>query len=101
MPISLQESRLLNKQTSLLDRDGVSEGGRSGKSASGPSSLRHVEQSVVLEVHGVDEPGSEITCELVEVLQNRLDEATLEILTVLLARNPKCKLTYADVWVRR
>ena len=81
---------------SLLD----SEGERSGRSASGPPSLHHVVQSVVLEVHGVDEPGPEITSQLFEVLQNRLDEATLEILTVLLSRNPKCKLTHADVWVR-
>ena len=93
-----QESKL-NKQSSFLDKDAISEGGRSGRSLSGPSSLRVVEQSVVLEVHGVDEPGPEITSQLLEVLHNRLDEATLEILTVLLSRNPKCKLSYTDVWV--
>jgi len=41
--------------------------------------------------------GSEITDELVKVLRRRLDEATLDIITVMLVRN--CKLTPADVEV--
>lgn len=43
--------------------------------------------------------GSEITDDLVKVLRKRLDEATLDIITVMLQRN--CKLTPADVEVRR
>ncbi|PKU46462.1 protein szt2 [Limosa lapponica baueri] len=39
--------------------------------------------------------GPEITDELVKVLRRRLDEATLDIITVMLVRN--CKLTPADV----
>ena len=42
--------------------------------------------------------GPEITDELVKVLRRRLDEATLDIITVMLVRN--CKLTPADVEVR-
>lgn len=41
--------------------------------------------------------GPEITDELVKVLRKRLDEATLDIITVMLVRN--CKLTPADVEV--
>lgn len=41
--------------------------------------------------------GPEITDELVKVLRRRLDEATLDIITVMLVRN--CKLTPADVEV--
>lgn len=41
--------------------------------------------------------GPEITDELVRVLRRRLDEATLDIITVMLVRN--CKLTPADVEV--
>ena len=40
-------------------------------------------------MYGVDEPGTEITVELLEVLINRLDEATLDALTFMLLRNPK------------
>lgn len=58
-----------------------------------------VDKSIVLHVYGVDDPGPEITVELVEVLQNRLNEAMLEVLSLLLSRNPKCKLTYSDVRV--
>lgn len=43
--------------------------------------------------------GPEITDELVKVLRRRLDEATLDIITVMLVRN--CKLTPADVEVPR
>lgn len=39
--------------------------------------------------------GPEITDELVKVLRKRLDETTLDIITVMLVRN--CKLTPADV----
>jgi hypothetical protein len=41
--------------------------------------------------------GSEVKEELVQVLQNRLDDAVLEVLSVMLARNPMCKLTPEDV----
>ncbi|XP_023246457.1 KICSTOR complex protein SZT2 [Copidosoma floridanum] len=52
---------------------------------------------IVLMVHGVSEVGSEVRCQLVQVLQNRLDDAVLEVLSVMLARNPMCKLTPSDV----
>jgi len=41
--------------------------------------------------------GPEITDELLKVLRKRLDETTLDIITVMLVRN--CKLTPADVEV--
>lgn len=58
-----------------------------------------IDKSIALHIYGVDDPGPEITVELVEVLQNRINEAMLEVLSVLLSRNPNCKLTYADVRV--
>ncbi|XP_075280815.1 KICSTOR complex protein SZT2 isoform X4 [Opisthocomus hoazin] len=54
-----------------------------------------VDRHIQLMVHGVAPAGSEITDELVKVLRRRLDEATLDIITVMLVRN--CKLTPADV----
>ncbi|XP_026671200.1 KICSTOR complex protein SZT2-like [Ceratina calcarata] len=55
------------------------------------------EDSIVLMVHGISEAGPEVKHDLVQVLQNRLDDAVLEVLSVMLARNPMCKLTPADV----
>uniref|UniRef100_H2ZXQ3 Uncharacterized protein n=1 Tax=Latimeria chalumnae TaxID=7897 RepID=H2ZXQ3_LATCH len=54
-----------------------------------------VDKHILLMVHGVGAAGPEITDELVKVLRRRLDEATLDIITVMLVRN--CKLTPADV----
>ncbi|KAM5148148.1 LOW QUALITY PROTEIN: KICSTOR complex protein SZT2 [Mantella aurantiaca] len=54
-----------------------------------------MDKHILLQVHGVGEAGSEITDDLVKVLRKRLDEATLDIITVMLQRN--CKLTPADV----
>lgn len=46
---------------------------------------------------GLRSIGPEITDELLKVLRKRLDETTLDIITVMLVRN--CKLTPADVEV--
>uniref|UniRef100_A0A8C9L0G8 SZT2 subunit of KICSTOR complex n=1 Tax=Serinus canaria TaxID=9135 RepID=A0A8C9L0G8_SERCA len=54
-----------------------------------------IDRHIQLMVHGVASAGPEITDELVKVLRRRLDEATLDIITVMLVRN--CKLTPADV----
>uniref|UniRef100_A0A8D0GNS1 SZT2 n=1 Tax=Sphenodon punctatus TaxID=8508 RepID=A0A8D0GNS1_SPHPU len=54
-----------------------------------------VDRHIQLVVHGITQAGPEITDELVKVLRRRLDEATLDIITVMLVRN--CKLTPADV----
>ncbi|KAF4797089.1 Protein SZT2 [Turdus rufiventris] len=57
--------------------------------------LGQIDRHIQLMVHGVAPAGPEITDELVKVLRRRLDEATLDIITVMLVRN--CKLTPADV----
>lgn len=41
--------------------------------------------------------GTEVKSDLVQVLQNRLDDAVLEVLSVMLARNPMCKLSPEDI----
>ncbi|KAH7935606.1 hypothetical protein HPB52_010539 [Rhipicephalus sanguineus] len=55
------------------------------------------QQCVVMNVHGIVQPGFAIKEELVSVMQNRLDDAVLEVLTTTLARNPACNLTLDDV----
>ncbi|XP_076285950.1 KICSTOR complex protein SZT2 isoform X2 [Lasioglossum baleicum] len=59
--------------------------------------LNKTEDSIVLMVHGISEAGPEVKRDLVQVLQNRLDDAVLEVVSVMLARNPMCKLTPDDV----
>ncbi|XP_008200755.1 KICSTOR complex protein SZT2 isoform X3 [Tribolium castaneum] len=55
------------------------------------------EDTLILKVHGITEAGNDVQCELVQVLQNRLDDAVLEFLSVMLARNSMCPLTPEDV----
>ncbi|XP_038066591.1 KICSTOR complex protein SZT2-like [Patiria miniata] len=62
--------------------------------AAGPGRTEH---TIRLDVHGVDPPGPEIREDLVELLRNRLAEATLDVISVMLDRNPMCKLTPTDV----
>uniref|UniRef100_A0AAR2L548 SZT2 subunit of KICSTOR complex n=1 Tax=Pygocentrus nattereri TaxID=42514 RepID=A0AAR2L548_PYGNA len=69
------------------------QGSRSSMEGSRP--VGQVDKHILLLVHGVGRAGPEITDELVKVLRKRLDEATLDIITVMLVRN--CKLTPADV----
>ncbi|KAI7807837.1 KICSTOR complex protein SZT2 isoform X9 [Triplophysa rosa] len=64
-------------------------------SLEGSRPVGQVDKHILLLVHGVGTAGPEITDELVKVLRKRLDEATLDIITVMLVRN--CKLTPADV----
>lgn len=93
---SLSQARgtsLLNEQTIIDDtRPRVRSFGEKESDI-----LNKTGDSIVLMVHGISEAGPEIRCELVQVLQNRLDDAVLEVLSVMLARNPMCKLTPADV----
>lgn len=42
-------------------------------------------------------PGSEIKEDLMKALQNRLDDATLDVISLAFVRNSKCKLTLEDV----
>nr|XP_043900372.1 KICSTOR complex protein SZT2 isoform X3 [Solea senegalensis] len=64
-------------------------------SLEGSRPVGQVDKHILLLVHGVGNAGPEITGELVKVLRKRLDETTLDIITVMLVRN--CKLTPADV----
>ncbi|XP_078582766.1 KICSTOR complex protein SZT2-like isoform X1 [Branchiostoma floridae x Branchiostoma japonicum] len=61
------------------------------------SSQGQAEESVVLMVHGVQPAGAEIRVDLVQILQHRLDDATLDVIILMLARNPMCRLSPADV----
>ncbi|XP_066454017.1 KICSTOR complex protein SZT2 isoform X8 [Eleutherodactylus coqui] len=67
----------------------------SSRSSDSTRPVGQMDKHILLLVHGVGEAGSEITDDLVKVLRKRLDEATLDIITVMLQRN--CKLTPADV----
>ncbi|XP_029987667.1 KICSTOR complex protein SZT2 isoform X2 [Sphaeramia orbicularis] len=82
---------LIRSQEPLFSEDLM--GSRSSLEGSRP--VGQVDKHILLLVHGVGNAGPEITDELVKVLRKRLDETTLDIITVMLVRN--CKLTPADV----
>ena len=54
-------------------------------------------QCILLHVHGIREVGKDIKEEMVGALQKKLDEAVLDLLIVMLSRNPHSKLTPEDV----
>ncbi|XP_071119812.1 KICSTOR complex protein SZT2-like [Haliotis cracherodii] len=65
---------------------------------SGVSRMSSREEDLVqIQVYGIEEIGSEIREELMRLLQKKLDEAVLEVISVMLNRNPKCKLKPEDV----
>lgn len=55
------------------------------------------QQCVLLNVHGISEPGLDIKKGMVDALQKKLDEAVLDMLVFMLARNPHAKLSPEDV----
>lgn len=55
------------------------------------------EDTLILKVHGINEAGPDVQHDLIQVLQNRLDDAVLEFLSIMLARNSMCPLTPEDV----
>ncbi|XP_061593384.1 KICSTOR complex protein SZT2 isoform X2 [Cololabis saira] len=67
----------------------------SRSSLEGSRPVGQVDKHILLHVHGVGSAGPEITDELLKVLRKRLDETTLDMITLMLVRN--CKLTPADV----
>nr|XP_018915153.1 PREDICTED: protein SZT2-like [Bemisia tabaci] len=70
---------------------------RTKSGESGDSVSLKNEDHITLKVHGISEAGPEVKKELTQVLQNRLDDAVLEVVSVMLARNPMCKLSPEDV----
>lgn len=56
-----------------------------------------IEDTIILKVHGINDTGMDVKRDLVQVLQNRLDDAVLEVLSMMLARNAMCPLTPEDV----
>ncbi|XP_076055800.1 KICSTOR complex protein SZT2-like isoform X3 [Oratosquilla oratoria] len=62
------------------------------------SGQRKCNDCIVLTAHGIAEPGPAIKEELVHMLQNRLDEAVLDSICLMLWHNPQHKLTPDDVY---
>lgn len=54
-------------------------------------------KSLIISVHGVDRPGTEITEHLFHILESKLALFTLTIISTLLDRNPSMKLTFEDI----
>ena len=81
-----------NSTATQPDKDSVSE---FSLASIGVNTTEYVNFSV----HGICEPGKEIKEDLVKVLRNKLDYATLDQLNLMIARNPKCRLAATDVQV--
>ncbi|XP_021342251.1 protein SZT2-like isoform X1 [Mizuhopecten yessoensis] len=66
-------------------------------SSVGSASQRLPQDYVELLVHGIEEAGPDIKVDLISMLQNRLDDAVLETISLQLSRNPVSKLSPGDV----
>ena len=58
---------------------------------------RASEDRIELKVYGIEAAGPNIKEDLVAVLHHKLNEKVVEIISILLARNPMCKLSAEDV----
>ncbi|XP_013407252.1 KICSTOR complex protein SZT2 isoform X2 [Lingula anatina] len=58
---------------------------------------RKNEECIELSVHGITDAGPEIKEDLIDVLKRKMDDAVLDVISVMLARNAMCKLTVDDV----
>lgn len=61
------------------------------------SNSTKAEDYIALRVYGITETGTDIKTDLVQALHNRLDDAVLDVISVMLSRNPLCKLLSEDV----
>ena len=59
-----------------------------------PNSQQHM---LVLTAHGVDQPGTEITKDLRETLQSKLNATALMTISNLIGRNPTFQMTQSDL----
>ena len=82
---------------SIITDSGVETIASSIKGASGHYRSDHCIKLTVHGIAGPGQPGPEIQEELVQVLKNRLDDTTLDVISAMLARNPMLKLTPDDI----
>ncbi|KAK7100732.1 hypothetical protein V1264_023626 [Littorina saxatilis] len=84
-------------EPSKMEADTRSEGDTTSLASGYSRFSSRIEDMVELTVHGIEEPGKEIQEDLMKVLQNKLDDTVLDVISVMLARNPQCKLRPDDV----
>ncbi|XP_025109017.1 KICSTOR complex protein SZT2-like isoform X3 [Pomacea canaliculata] len=85
------------KPDSKLDSDTRSEGDTVSVMSGYSRLSSRIEDMVELTAHGIEEPGKEIQEDLMKLLQNRLDDTVVDVISLMLSRNPQCKLRPEDV----
>ncbi|KAL8610620.1 hypothetical protein ACOMHN_006339 [Nucella lapillus] len=88
---------LAQRAETRMDAETRSEGDTTSLASAFSRASSRIEDMVELTVHGIAEPTTEIREDLMKVLQNRLDDTVLDVICVMLARNPQCKLRQEDV----
>ncbi|KAK5639276.1 hypothetical protein RI129_011768 [Pyrocoelia pectoralis] len=99
LPLGPQKNNLTQSQHSIASSNSRESDIRPRVRSFGEKETKEslIEDTLILKVHGITEAGEDIRCDLVQVLQNRLDDAVLECLSVMLARNAMCPLSPEDV----
>ncbi|KAK4871539.1 hypothetical protein RN001_015663 [Aquatica leii] len=99
LPLGPQKNNLTQSQHSIASSNSRESEVRPRVRSFGEKETKEsfIEDTLILKVHGITEAGEDVRCDLVQVLQNRLDDAVLECLSIMLARNAMCPLTPEDV----
>ena len=94
---SIGSSKQLKKTSGLIDE--LSSSGNNSRSNSVGESdrTRTGEDQIIIRVFGIEEPGKNVKEDLVAVLQKKLDDKVVEMISMMLKRNSRCKLTSDDV----
>ncbi|XP_030851705.1 KICSTOR complex protein SZT2-like [Strongylocentrotus purpuratus] len=102
-PINLEEDAvsMATTSTGAPSMDSLRDSGVDVQSitsaASKASTIQGAQHIISIQVHGVTKAGPEIQHDLVDLLNKKLESATLDVIADMLARNPLCKLTPNDV----
>ncbi|KAF5284426.1 hypothetical protein FQR65_LT13560 [Abscondita terminalis] len=99
LPLGPQKSNLTQSQHSIASSNSRESEVRPRVRSFGEKETKEnlIDDTLILKVHGITEAGEDVRCELIQVLQNRLDDAVLDCLSIMLARNVMCPLTPEDV----
>nr|XP_022316026.1 KICSTOR complex protein SZT2-like isoform X2 [Crassostrea virginica] len=65
--------------------------------SAGSSTPRMLQDYIIIDVYGVQPAGTKLQLNLMDMLQRRLDDAVLDIISLQLSRNPNIKLMPEDI----
>ena len=88
---SVSSARALKKDSSVDDAAVFSRSNSVGESD------KRTEDYIMMKVHGITPASTNVREDLVAVLQKKLDDKVVEVISTMLQRNSRCKLSSDDI----